>query len=126
MMPDRAHQFLLSWIQALNHQGVGVEPLCAPDVRVSRYGWDAERDVVVQHLAGTGAVREWLALLRPVCQFSLDGEIVQEAGGQLRVRYRIVATDDFVGGGTWRLQLDDAGRLSTLEHRPDDLAVRYR
>lgn len=114
------------WLRALNARGAAedVEAACAPDVVVERYGFAEQRDVLVETLQGRSEVADWFALPAEGTVFAVVGDCMCEETGPTpicRVRYRVEVMD-FIGGGDWRFRCDELGRLSWLEHRPDELA----
>ena len=110
-------------VQALN--GCGAAPLVAKaiadEAELRRYGWGDEQDRIAEQLRGRDAIGAWMARCPSDTRFAMIG--VPMHGGNLarwHARYRMEVAG-FIGGGLWRLDLDDDGLITALEHRPDDL-----
>lgn len=103
----------------------GAAPLVAravaEDAELRRYGWGAEQDRIAEQLRGREAIGAWMARSPSETRFSTVGAPI--LGGQparWHARYRMEVAG-FIGGGSWRLDLDDDGLVTAWEHRPDDL-----
>lgn len=109
------------WLVALNGRGDlrQTKRACADGALVERCGFFGDRGKVVEQLQGIAAINAWLALTREICVFSLDGAVSTGDHG-FEARYRIVA-GDFVGGGHWMARFDAAGKMTWLQHQPDEL-----
>ena len=101
----------------LSASGAGRSDFLAPGVVVRRFGFDAERGTCVEVITGLQGVRDWAAR-SPEGTFFDVAEATDERADQARYVMRVKG---FIGGGLWRLELDDDGRSAALEHHPDDL-----
>lgn len=113
----------MRFAELLSHAGddddanVLAEALITQDARVRRLGFAAARGECAETFVGPDAVVIW-------ARRSPDGTVFEctAADEADSVRYRVQIAG-FVGGGTWRLTLDAAGRIATLDHQPDELDV---
>ncbi len=103
----------------------GAAPLVAKAVadgaELRRYGWGAEQDRIAEQLRGRESIGDWMARSPADTRFSVIGApILAGQPARWHARYRMEVAG-FIGGGTWRLELDDDGLVTSWEHRPDDL-----
>ncbi len=122
---DALRQAAEAWIQLLATFGgdaaVAARAL-APGVVVERYGFGAAAGEVVEVLEGAGRVVRWAGLTNPITEFELTAlEIDAAASPPQGVGRYAVRVPGFEGGGLFRFDLDDEGRIAHLAHMPDDL-----
>lgn len=127
-MPADILQIWHDFIAALNGEGraAALTRAFAADAKVRRYGYHGTRDEIIEEFCGLAELQAWLDRTPPTIAFDLCPHTLQGAGqGPWSVRYRLTAPDDFVGGGLWIGHLGQDGKLTALEHRPDDLDPKY-
>jgi hypothetical protein len=131
---SRAQDALDRWLAALHGFGdlERVRAAVAGEVQVERFGWDHARGLVVERFQGPAQVAAWCARTpRNVAFAVVDGPLPEEGGppegpdGVWRARYE-VRIGDYRNQGVWRFRLDGQGRMTHLEHQPDDLPLAWR
>lgn len=124
MRSSRSKSAIENWVAALNTQGAEarslIERAAHPDIEVVRFGFGANKGRVVETIRGYEGVAEWFSLTPDVIEFELDGDIRELADGLSEVGYRVLA-GDFANGGTWRFRAHADGRVTWLEHRPNEI-----
>lgn len=123
--PDDLQQTIDRWLRAVNLRGESqaVEKATVPTIQVDRCGWGENNGKVVQVIKGWKDLSAWLRLSPDGTVFNLDSEVCSSSDQEpfeAVVRYRLEVSD-FVGGGEWRFQMAEDGRLVRIEHRPDNL-----
>lgn len=114
------------WIAALNTSLDGaLTPLAfTEDAVIERCGVKANRDKVLDTHSGHIEIAAWVARVPEGTVFTRTSDVAAETGdaGETlwTARYRITV-EDFEGGGLWRVRLAEDGRLSWINHQPDDL-----
>jgi hypothetical protein len=109
-------------VDALNARGepATAEAAISPGVRLERFGFGPRQGQLVQIIEGIGPVTAWLQLTPDGTSFALAEAPLVDDEGVATVRYRLTH-EDFVNGGEWRWKLADDGRITWLQHLPNDL-----
>lgn len=102
----------------LSSRGTAGRSLISETIVIERFGFDDNRGEVLEELRGIDAAKEWT-------ERSPAGTHFEAKRAAESVRYE-VSVVGFRGGGVWRLSVDEAGRITHVEHRPDDLKVELQ
>ena len=113
------------WVRALNdpQDATLIAAAASEEIEVLRHGTGARRGQVVERFDTTESLLEWVRRSPQGLVFAVSGPVHGPAEHH-EARYR-VTVEDFEGGGVWRFRADGAGRLTWLEHIPDELADRH-
>ncbi len=119
-----AHPFD-AWLLALNTREPGhLEQAAAPDFDVDVYGVGPTREQRMKSVKGYDGFAQWLGRAPSGTTFSLASAV--EADGATRIVHYRVDVLYFNGGGVWKATVGEDGRITHLEHRPDDLDKRWQ